>query len=643
VPAVKGLTIIVAVLLTAVVATAATSTRRVLPGHNGRIVFASRRAVLGQPGADYRNGEIYSLDLASGHRRDLSRSPDFDWSPALSPDGRRIAFVRGSHSGENALWLMRRDGRSQRRLAELGRIGLPEYGALGWSPNGATIAFNAAGPPASAGFWVVNVDGSGLRRLTRFYAGSPRWSPDGSEIAFAGSDDAAPAHLGLINADGTGLRWLTRAGNNATDIEPAWSPDGTRIAFARTTGLVSCCETVNLFLIGADGGGERQLTGYDSSAPIPVNAPAWSPNGRQIVFLRGGTNDGAVNLIRPDGAGLRTIGRHGLAPAAWSPTGDRLAFGQLVPRKSGPWGLALTLEPLRGRARRYQLDHSSFLQGGPLWSPGGNSLVYASSSSENDLELFSVTPRAAGLRQLTRDRVDDFDPAWSPDGRRIVFARGKIDPDSGRIRRSSLYLMDANGRHLRPLTRGTLDTGPSWVPNGKRIVFARNHGLELLDLRTGRVHSLGVDTDSAPAWSPHGRLIAFGLGSELKAIRPDGKGERTLFYGGNQGGGITTEIFRPSWSPHGDSLAFHLRYDHGRWSEDSDVIVSRSGHTQRTLSCPVPWPPPSEPEYSDEVRLAWSPDGLWVAADGVAVCRADGSTASWLTPGIEPDWQARVR
>jgi len=372
--AVKGLTVIAAVLLTGVVATAASSSRGVFPGRNGRIVFASRRAIVGQPGADDRNGEIYSLDLASGQRRDLSRNSDFDSSPTLSPDGGRIAFVRGSLSGESALWVMRRDGRSQRRLADLGSIALPDYGGLAWSPDGATIAFNAEGSSAGAGLWVVGADGSGLHRLTRFYAGSPRWSPDGSEIAFAGSDDVAPAHLGLIGADGTGLRWLTRPGD-ATDTEPAWEPDGTRIAFVRTTGLASCCTTVNLLLIGADGAGERRLTNYASSAPIPINAPSWSPNGRQIVFLRGGASDGNVNLIRPDGSGLRRIARHGLAPAAWSPTGDRLAFGQLVPRKSGQRRLALTVEPLRGRARRVPLEPSAFLQGPPLWFPSGKSLV----------------------------------------------------------------------------------------------------------------------------------------------------------------------------------------------------------------------------------------------------------------------------
>ncbi len=104
---------------------------------------------------------------------------------------------------------------------------------------------------------------------------------------------------------------------------------------------------------------------------------------------------------------------------------------------------------------------------------------------------------------------------------------------------------------------------------------------------------------------------------------------------------MTTEISRPSWSPDG-RIAFHLRYDHGRWSEDSNVLVSRNGQTHRTLNCSPPSPPSFELE-SYGIGTAWSPDGQWVASDGVAVCRTDGSAGYWLTPGVEPDWQARGR
>src|SRR2546429_6559063 len=109
-----------------------------------------------------------------------------------------------------------------------------------------------------------------------------------------------------------------------------------------------------------------------------------------------------------------------------------------------------------------------------------------------------------------------------------------------------------------------------------------------------------------------------------------------------EGPGITTQISRPSWSPDGGTISFHLRYDHGRWSEDGNVIVSRTGETRGTLRC-IPSSPPSFELESYDTGTAWSPDGQWVAADGVAVCRTDGSTGYRLSPGPEADWQRRIQ
>ncbi len=628
---VRKFTVVGSVLTFAALAVSAASSTIVAPRPDGRIVFASERAVPGQPGADSRNGEIYSLDLASGRRRDLSRNLDYERSPALSPDGRWIAFARASSSGDGALWLMRRDGRAQRRLANLQVL----FGdnPIAWSPDGSKLVFSAGGP--SIGLWVVSVDGRGLNRLTDFDADTPVWSPDGTRIAFAGSADAPSTHVGVVAADGTGLRWLTRTRN--FDRQPAWSPDGRRIVFV---GKDSYAE--NLFVIGADGAGERRLTRYDPTNSTGLDSPSWSPNGRQIVFLR--ADD--VDLVRPDGGGLRRIARRGLAPAVWSLDGKRLAFAQHVDRVGEPSRVALTVKPLAGPARHFGLESaSSEMVGGPSWAPNARGLIYASVSDENDLELFSITPHGRGLRQLTRNRVDDFDPAWSPEGRRIAFARGAIDRNENRVRRSSLYLMDSSGGHPRRLTRGGPDTAPSWAPGGKRIVFARSGIVYILDLPTSRARSLQAGVD--PAWSPDGRLIAFADDTRLVVVRPSGRGTRTLFDGGDREG-TRAEISRPSWSPDGRSIAFRVLYDYGRWWEDSEVIVSRAGGRLGTFGCIARLHSPSfEPEPYDaqyeERRAAWSPDGLWIAVDGVAVCRTDGSTGYWLSPGLGPDWQPRGR
>jgi len=635
---VKKLAIVGAAALAAVASSGAAS----VPAASVKIVFTSAQPMPGQPSGD----EIYSLDTATGRIRDASRSSGDETAPAPSPDGGRIAFARRSSTGTGALWLMRSDGTGKRRLADLNVLDYNRIQEIAWSPDGTRIAFSAARPDGTDVLWAVDADGSGLRQLTDFFAHAPSWSPNGLEIAFSAGGDPTSGRIGVVAPDGTGLRWLTGPGS-FSDTQPAWSPDGARVAFFRTTGATCqpSCGSSNLFVVGADGTDARQVTAYLPGVypPIVLDAPAWSPNGRLLAFFKDG-NGGHLDLVRADGSGLRTLAKHAYAPASWSPRGNRLAFGQQrgnLSESVGYW--RLTVQPLAGRARRFALGSaSSPVLGGPFWR--GRTLVFESVVTDTDFELFSAGPRGGGLRRLTHDRVDEFEPAWSPDGKRIAFVRGAIKRDTLRVERGSLYVMDAAGRHVRRLTRGSLDTGPSWEPGGKRIAFVRDGSdLAVLDLVTRRIGSVGVGTDSEPAWSPDGGLIAFGQGTKLEVIRPNGTRERVLFDGGDQGEGVPAKIGRPSWSPDGRSIAFDLLYDHGRWTDESEVIVTRTGQEVRHLLC-YPPSPPFEPEYDHTgFRLAWSPDGQWLAVDGLAVCRVDGSDGYWLRPGDDPSWLAPRR
>jgi Tol biopolymer transport system component len=630
------------------------------PGRDGRIVFAKAHTVNSAGGYT----DLYSLDLAGRQSRNLSGSGTpglVDSQFALSPDGTQIAFLRTPPQPfsrlEWHLWLMRVDGSDQHQLADIDVSAIP--GSLAWSPDGTTIAFVA---PASAAaplhyddvLWVVNADGGGLHELTDVEAAYPRWSPDGSEIAFAGTYEAhghtERSRIGVVGATGAGLRWLTGSfdcdspnlGVCSTTSAPAWSPDGKALVFARGNSLV---------LIGADGSGERTLTtgianGYLDACPLlcdlAVASLQWSPRSDEISFV---DKAGNVRLIRPDGSGLQTIVCHASprAAVAWSPTGDRLAFV----RELGP-AFQLAIEPLHGPAKILPLPSGYVLPVGPAWLPSGESVLYAASLRGSRLKLFSIRSHGGGRRQLTHDNLDDFDPIWSPDGRRIAFARGDVSegfsaierslhPDS--VQRSSLYLMGAYGSHVRRLTRSGVDTMPSWSADGGHIVLARRHGLSfdiaIVATRTGRIRPL-TSGASDPAWSPDGRLIAFAKANTLQVIRPDGVGERTLFRGGTS---RSARIFHPAWSPDGRSVAFTLvlmRSD-GTLASQRQLTVSRMGGAPRALPC--------LPLYSngDIARIVtWSPVGDSIGvSDGGAIwtCPANGSSTRLLSGGDEPDWQ----
>jgi TolB protein len=126
-------------------------------------------------------------------------------------------------------------------------------------------------------------------------AGQPERSPTAGPtrrgtIAFVRGEATHGTDIWLINADGTGARQLT----HGPDIEmrPAWSPDGTELAFVSVP--VRPDQEIfhqllehdwNIYVIKIDGADETCLTHGTSAAPEHQETPAWSPDGRKILFV----------------------------------------------------------------------------------------------------------------------------------------------------------------------------------------------------------------------------------------------------------------------------------------------------------------------------------------------------------------------
>ena len=171
------------------------------------------------------------MNADGSRKRNLTRDRASDDSPTWSPDGRRIAFLRGP-GVRGQLYVVNADGSG---LRNLGRIAGPAlfYSHPVWSPDGRTIYF---------GRYLISTDGSGARKLP-YIPLIAVWSPDGRQIAFVRKVRTRPSgpdygnrEIYVMNADGSGQRRLTHS--SAYDAEPAWSPDG------REIGRASCRERV---------------------------------------------------------------------------------------------------------------------------------------------------------------------------------------------------------------------------------------------------------------------------------------------------------------------------------------------------------------------------------------------------------------
>jgi Tol biopolymer transport system component len=216
---------------------------------DGRLVFERMEAKSGRRG-------VYRVDASGGGLKRLVAGT----SPAWSPGGTRIAFVRGKD-----VYAIDPDGRGERKLTTTAR---QTAGPLSWSPDSTRIAVARGGD-----IYSVRADGTGETRLTTssHTEDQPTWSPNGAKIAYVDESEASPGIV-AVNADGTGPTRLTKSWG---DRSPAWSPDSKRIAFVRLDDNLQGA----LWVLDADGSAPRRLLPSDRF----VDSPQWAPDGGSIV------------------------------------------------------------------------------------------------------------------------------------------------------------------------------------------------------------------------------------------------------------------------------------------------------------------------------------------------------------------------
>jgi Tol biopolymer transport system component len=270
-----------------------------------------------------------------GHRfRVLARTHADEHVLAWSPDGKRLAFTRGSE-----LWLMNADGSHQRRLTRAPPPATYAGAAMAWTPDGRRIAFvtdDPAGPASGIGIEVVTVNGSGLHLLVRAEGNEsqPAWSPDGTKLAYE-SDRGAEGQIYVADANGNHSKRITPLGQpRGVPDYPTWSPDGRSIAFvASKTSYPQNVTVGSVYVMRPDGSHVRRLTRRAIGSP-----PRWSPEGKLIAFacLQGKPayeERSRICVVRGDGSGFATLPGPATSPdqgsptPSWSPEGGWVAYG----------------------------------------------------------------------------------------------------------------------------------------------------------------------------------------------------------------------------------------------------------------------------------------------------------------------------
>jgi len=492
-----------------------------------------------------------------------------DQSPAVSPDGRTIAFT-SRRDATARIWV--------KQLATGGEAALtsgPGDDYARFSPDGSAILFLRREGNDTSIYRASLVGGEPRKLLSS--AAHADWSPDGKQIAFLRWENVGGRNVsivGVAGADGTGSKEIARIVSHQL-VHPRWSPDGTTIATTEL-GLAGAPRFVHL--IDAKSGAARMipsliLTGFLSS-------PVWSPSGTEVLYSQaesvvGNVTSSSARIIRQN---VRTGKGESLL---WIPSNalvlEVLGNGQLV-FDASPVRENLHEVALGGGAsnERHWLTQGNASDRQPCYSPDGEWIVFSSNRSGN-LDLWEVSRKTGAVRRLTDDRADDWDPGFTRDGKLIW--------SSNRTGAFEIWMADSDGSDARQVTREGMDAeNPTATPDGKWIVYNQSF------------------PEKVGLWKIH----------------PDGTGN-TRFVAG------TTVL--PDISPDGQYVSYRstLRID------QYDVRVARISDGSITHLVSVNVLPQSVANSLGRTR--WMPDGKTVAFVGQNENAAYGVYIQDFVPG----------
>ena len=389
----------------------------------------------------------------------LTSFPDEELDPALSPDGKLIAYVwkGGANKGLNVYVQQVDAGTPVRLTTEFARDASPK-----WSPDGRYIAFvRGSVDPNKNGIYLIPALGGPERHLYTTRGTKVDWSPDGKFLVFSGRPSSeGSTYLSVLNIDSLEVRQLTtpRSGMQG-DFDCSFSPNGQQVAFVRRADSAS-----ELFVSRATGGEPRQLT-FDNRR---IDTPVWTPDGRELVFAS--NRSGSYNLWRMPLEGGTPVRLEGIGLDAHQPSiarsGGRLAYSQQS-IDTNIWRIQTRLGNGNSESR-IKVIGSTRRDENPHLSPDGKKMAFESNRS-GSRELWIADADGGNQLQLTNFAGPLTSNArWSPDGRELAF-------DSRPEGRAQIYLVNANGGQVRRLTNDIYDNlAPSWSHDGQWLYFGSN-------------------------------------------------------------------------------------------------------------------------------------------------------------------------
>jgi len=332
--------------------------------------------------------------------------PEFATTPPEAAGERKIAFV-SLKPGEQEIWLIEADGSGRTRLTQSPE---DEY-APSWSPDGRQLAFIRTEGDFESGFdevtlCVLDIESGQetvLAEVPSSWPIQPAWSPDGTKLALLTFDDGGTrrdwdddtATLFLIKSDGSGQEALVEGFHvyQTPPHPPGWSLDGELILFCGEYEGIA-----GLFAIGRGGEVSTLYKGFASS-------PTWSPDSAQIAFVS--PRDSTIEVLDVQEGSTREVTH--FAPAwvwelVWSPDGRRLLYNAHF--EGG--GSELSVVDMES-GEVVVLDSGAEFYSGLCWSPDGSRIAFTRWSEGVPPTIYLINADGSGLVKLVEE---GWSPAW---------------------------------------------------------------------------------------------------------------------------------------------------------------------------------------------------------------------------------------
>ncbi len=321
------------------------------------VAYVLRRAVMRGDGSVYRT-RIYVVAATGGEPRAVTPENVNAGSPALSPNGRYVAYVT-----DRQVWVVEVDGRDPRQATDVEK-GIDVFK---WAPDGRSIAFTAADADTErekqakrerghvervdthagdAQLYVVDAPhiAGGMASpapvaWAAFHITGFDWSPFGNEVVFSYQRDATAAaafgnsNIAVTRLIGRGTRGGRRGDRRlpvfgGAEVGPVWSPDGEWIAYTGSGDEPAPIGRGDIYVVPAQGGQPRRL------APTPERSGSsplgWTADGQAVLIAESDGTSVQVFAVPLDGSPVRAVTNEPGVISSISVAGaaDRIAFAR---------------------------------------------------------------------------------------------------------------------------------------------------------------------------------------------------------------------------------------------------------------------------------------------------------------------------